>query len=146
LEQLGDETIRKSIFFGVSDLGGLAFKKMARKKGINIIISHIVPDIETSSIPLIEEYRNRAKKAGIAVDSFSLEGYITASIIVEVLKRVQTSAITKDSIIEEIEKLKDYNLKGLPLNFDDKTRKLSKTIWIEDGKGQWIEYSLTDMH
>ncbi len=71
LKQLGDSFVRKTTFFGVSDLGGITFQKMIKTKGIGIIISHVVPDPEKSLIPLVQEYRDRAKNAGVGLDTFS---------------------------------------------------------------------------
>lgn len=139
LEQMGDEAVRRFIFFGISDLGGLTFKRMVSTKGIQIITSHVVPDPETSTLPLVEEFRGKAKKADLALDSFALEGYMGAAIITDMLKKID-GEISKDSLIYEIEKLKNYDLKGFLLNFDGRTRQLSNKVWIEDGHGPWEEH------
>jgi ABC-type branched-subunit amino acid transport system substrate-binding protein len=138
LEQLGDEVIRKTNFFGVSDIGGLTFQKMVKAKGVAIIRSNVVPDPLTSTIPLVAEYRERAKKKEAAIETFSLEGYITAMIFIDALKHMK-GEITKDTMISEFENMKNYNLKGLILNFDEQTRQLSNKVWIDDGKGAWKE-------
>lgn len=140
LGQLGDEKIRTSTFFGVSDLSSDTFKNYALKKGISIIRIHVVPDPLTSTIPLVEEFRTKAKKAEVALDSLSLEGYIVGMILIDVLRRIAPDT-SIDSIIDEISRMKNYKLKGYPLNFDEK-QQLSHGIWIEDGNGSWIEYSM----
>ena len=142
LKQLGDSFVRKTTFFGVSDLGGITFQKMMKAKGIGIIISHVVPDPEKSLIPLVQGYRDRAKNAGVKLDAFSLEAYITTMIFIDVLKNIK-KPITKDSIIEHMESLKNYNFDGLLLNFDNMSRQLSQSIWINDAKGTWKEYKIT---
>lgn len=142
LKQLGDSFVRKTTFFGVSDLGGITFQKMMKAKGIGIIISHVVPDPEKSLIPLVQRYRDRAKNAGVKLDAFSLEAYITTMIFIDVLKNIK-KPITKDSIIEHMESLKNYNFDGLLLNFDNMSRQLSQSIWINDAKGIWKEYKIT---
>ena len=71
------------------------------------------------------------KEKALPSNPFSLEGYITASIFIDILKKIQGD-ITIDKIINQIEKIKDYNFKGFPLNFDQKTRELAKKIWIID--------------
>ncbi len=142
LKQLGDSFVRKTTFFGVSDLGGITFQKMIKTKGIGIIISHVVPDPEKSLIPLVQEYRDRAKNAGVGLDTFSLEAYITTMIFIDVLKNIK-KPINKDSIIEHMESLKNYNFRGILLNFDTMSRQLSQSIWINDIKGTWREYNIT---
>ena len=44
--------------------------------------------------------------------------------------------ITKEKVIEEVEKMQDYNLKDLTLNFDRETRSFSKDIWIKPSEGE----------
>jgi hypothetical protein len=114
---------------------------MVTTKGINIIMTHIVPDPLTSTIPLVEEFRTKAKRADIVLDPFALEGYITGMIVVDVVRRLAQD-VSKESIVRELEHMKQYNLKGYPLNFDEHTRQLSHKIWIDDGKGPWVEQEI----
>jgi ABC-type branched-subunit amino acid transport system substrate-binding protein len=142
LEQLGDETVRRCTFFGVSDLGGNTFRKMVVTKGISIIMTHVVPDPLTSTIPLIEGFRVKAKNAAIVLDSFALEGYISGMIIIDVLHHLGSN-ISKDSIVQYLERIKNYKLDGYILNFDEQKRQLSNKIWIDDGKGPWVEETMS---
>ena len=141
LEQLGDDFIRRNKFFGVSDLGGATFQNLITKKGIDIVMTNVVPDPKASSITMVQEYRYHAEKAGIPFDTFSLEAYITTMIFVNVLRTIDEN-ITKDAVIEAIQGIKNYNLKGLPLNFDPKTRQLSNKIWISGGESSWKEVQM----
>jgi hypothetical protein len=53
--------------------------------------------------------------------------------------------INKDSIIEHMESLKNYYFRGIILNFDSMSRQLSQSIWINDIKGTWREYNITQL-
>ena len=43
--------------------------------------------------------------------------------------------------MKKIEDIKDYNFKGLNLNFDTQTKELRKDIWFDIGTDKWIEWS-----
>ena len=112
-------------------------KQFIRQKGLAVIISNVVPNPETSDIELVKEYRSRVKEP----DTYSLEGYIGASILVDILSKLQ-KPITKEKIIAECESIKDYKLKEFPLNFNSAKRQLINNIWINSGADQWEKVEL----
>jgi hypothetical protein len=71
----------------------------------------------------------------VEISPFSLEGYICASLLVEVL-RVVPYPQTVGMVMAQLEALKNYNFKGILLNFDPETRQLSSHVWINDGSGK----------
>jgi hypothetical protein len=74
---------------------------------------------------------------GLPIHFSSLEGYIAASIFIDLLKKID-GEITKEKIIEQAEKIKKYDFKGLSLNFNPKNRNLFGCVFLDTGEGDQI--------
>jgi branched-chain amino acid transport system substrate-binding protein len=107
-----------------------------KAKGLNLISSHVMPNIQTSSLEIVKEYKRNSNKLGYPLDPFGLEGYIGASLFIDILKKIDEKP-TKENIIKYIEGIKNYKFKGLELNFNPKDRQLANYVWIESAKGDW---------
>lgn len=135
IRQIGPEYLSSKKLFGISDLGEDFFKKFIKDKGVNVIIANITPNPE-SDIELAKEFRGYVKGIGSPLSTFSFEGYINASIVIEALKKIK-GPITADKILTELENMRNVSLKGIDLNFDKKTRELSNILWLDIGKEVW---------
>lgn len=51
-----------------------------------MIVAQVLPDIRTSNLPVVRNYRDLVARSGGAPASFGLEGYISARMIVQALK------------------------------------------------------------
>ena len=109
-------------------------------KGLNLILSRVVPNPETDDREIVKEYRSEMQKEypGIRMDADSLEGYINASIFIEILDKIE-GPITPQKILEYGKSLKNFNFKGLNLNYDAKRFCFSNEIWLDVGKDKWIQ-------
>ena len=136
IQQIGIRELMTKKLFGMSDYSEKVFRKFIKKEGLVFIFTSVVPNPETSQLEIAKEFRKEAKKFGVVLDGFSFEGYINASVFVYILKRLK-GPITKESIIKVIEQIKNVNFKGLKLDFDQKTRRLSHSIWISPDKEKW---------
>ncbi|MBA3752470.1 hypothetical protein H0X06_06840 [Candidatus Dependentiae bacterium] len=68
----------------------------------------------------------------------SLEGYINASVLIDVLHTIN-KPFTNEILIKKLEAIKNYPYKGLMLNFNPETRELLKDVWIDPEFGsEWI--------
>ncbi len=101
-------------------------------------IGQVVPDPKTSMLPIVKEYREEIKKQGLKPNVFALESYITSSITFRAIKRVE-GPLTMDKLIEQFEKMHNFDYKGIILNFNPKTRSLAHQYWINTGEGPWVE-------
>ena len=137
LQQLSDVLTRKIQFFGSSDLGQAMIRNYMHHNQIKCIVSNVVPNPFTSQLPIVQEFRKDMEKAHISIDAIALETYIGVRLLIEVLKQIE-GPVNKESIRKALEKIKNYDFKGLQLNFDPETRQLSNTIWIDPGEGEWI--------
>lgn len=139
LRQLGSEFLSKRYILGV-DMGEELFRDFLKSQGLS---SRFV-DVQTTPNPkgnleIAKEYR--AALGSKPIDASSFEGYLNASLLVELLKRIK-GPLSKEKIIEAAEHIKNENFKGLQLDFNPKTRVLSKVIWLDEGKEDWTAIPL----
>lgn len=138
IRDLGVEFLANKILYAVSSVGDTATVKILKDRGLNMIIGQVVPDPETSMLPIVKEYREELKKQGLKPNVFSLESYITSSIAFRAMKRVK-GPLTMANLIDQFEKMKNFDYKGILLNFNPKTRALTSQYWINTGDGPWLE-------
>lgn len=141
IRRLGSTYLFERHLLGISDLGEDVFQVFIKNEGLSCIVVNVVPNPNTSNIKLIKEYRALAKRGRISIDVLTLEGFINATILIDILRKIK-GAITKEAIIEQAEKLKNYNLKGLNLNFNRDTRELSNALWLDTGKHKWVKVTV----
>lgn len=127
---------------GTSDMGEEYFQKFVKEKGLRFIVGDVMPNVHTSSLPIVQEFRERAKVNNIILDAFSLEAFIDAKLLAHVLKNIN-GEITQDKIIKEFEGIRDVDFGGLNLSFDPQKRQLLHTIWLDSGKGEIQEIKLS---
>ncbi|MBX9621656.1 MAG: ABC transporter substrate-binding protein [Alphaproteobacteria bacterium] len=108
-------------------------------KGLNFIISRVVPNPENSTIEIVKEYQIEMAREypDVRLDVDSLEGYINASILLYILESIDRP-YSHEKILQVVQKIKNLNFKGLILNFDPQTQSLSKNVWLDLGDGEWI--------
>lgn len=120
-------------FLGVSELTPMQnLIKMSR--GVTLVTSSLVPSPFKSDLLLVQQYRDDMKRflSNVSISTFSLEGYISASIIAEAIKRTPPP-ITLSRFIKTIESFNNVDIGGLPLTFNPDSRSLSKKVWINTG-------------
>lgn len=149
IQQLGTANLTDMIIFSDSFLGEKSIRHFAKRQGITILLTAIVPNPRLSNLPIVQEYREQMDVNQYDYDTFSLEAYIATSILVDALDHIEkdtTGVYNKNyshaNIKKYIESLKDYDLKGIKLSFNPQTRSLNTRIWLETGPDTpWIEYS-----
>jgi branched-chain amino acid transport system substrate-binding protein len=106
------ETIVSSSFAGdplVQEVG---------KDGIGTIVAQVVPDPQTRTLAIVREHYAALAKCGVqsAPSSSSLEGYISARVLTEGLKRAPPN-VTRESLVSALESLRKFDLGGLEVSF-----------------------------
>lgn len=111
-------------------------------KGLNFSITRLIPNPQKNTLEIVQDYRRELSLVypGSRVDVDSLEGYVNASILIDIIAHIP-EPITLDKIIAKAEEMHGYDFKGLKLNFDPVTRELSRQVWIDPGRGDWIPMS-----
>lgn len=145
LRQLGTEHLSNKVLFGPSFLAEDTIRLFAARRGIPIIFSAVVPSPFKSQSLLVQEYRKQMSTYRYKLDTFSLEGYLGASILIDTLSHLKDP--TPANIKNYLESLKDYDLKGLKLSFNPDRRSLGTKVWIETGEtNDWIEFDLAELN
>jgi len=139
--------IQQKKLFGISDLSEKDFLDFIKVRDLHFIISSVVPSPEKSSLQIVKDFRKDVEnsKGVLKVESFCLEGYLAASLFIRILKKVEPP-LTSAKVMEEIEKLKDYDFGGINLTFYPEIRGLLKTVWLNMGDGgDWIAKSIENV-
>jgi ABC-type branched-subunit amino acid transport system substrate-binding protein len=139
LNKVGMDFLTKKMLFGLDTLSEPRLGDFLKQKGLDMIISNIVPNPNASNIDIVKEYRKDAAEKGLEFNTISLEAYINSSVFIDCLKRLE-KPINKDNLLEFIENIKNYEFNGLKLNFYD--RGLLNTLWLNTGKPEWEEIDL----
>jgi ABC-type branched-subunit amino acid transport system substrate-binding protein len=104
-------------FFNVSFVGSQALADELGDAGTGVVISQVVPFPYGESAAVVREYQQRMKEAGQKeLDFSSLEGFLTAKVFTEGLKRAGRN-LTRDSLIAGLESMHDVNLGGFLINY-----------------------------
>jgi len=144
IRQAGVEFFIGKKLFALSDLAAESFKKFVQQRGLDMIIAQFAPNPKTSELPLVQEFRRAHIEEGLPlVDVFTLEGYISTSLMHYILTKAG-SDYSIQSLNKVIESLKDDVYKGLPLAFNASTRELVHELWLDTGAEKWIWLSSID--
>lgn len=144
IRQLGTDNLANKVLFAVSFQAEESIQSFVRRKGLNVIFSSITPNPKKSKLPIVQAYRKEMDAKKYPYNMFSLEAYIGTNILIDALKHVKEP--TTDNIKKYLESLKNYNLQGIPLSFNPKTRSLGTKVWIiPDAKEDWIEMDVSTL-
>ncbi len=123
-------------FFGI-DSTFLVGQEL-RNKGVSFHYSSPVPSPIDPSIEIVKKYQECLKKY-LPKEQFnilSLAYYIQTKIIIQaLLQSTENGLVTKEKLIEQLEKMQNYNLDGFQINFNPQNRHLlgEKNIHILKG-------------
>ena len=108
-------------FFNVSFVGSRALAEELGDAGQGVVISQVVPFPFAQGIPIVREYQLRMTEAGQKdFDFSSLEGYLTARVLVEGIRRAGKN-LSRDALIAGLESMHDVNLGGFTINYGAKS-------------------------
>ncbi|HVJ23440.1 MAG TPA: ABC transporter substrate-binding protein, partial [Burkholderiales bacterium] len=115
-------------FYNVSFVGSAALAAALGKEGSGVAISQVVPFPWGTSVPVVKEYQQLAKKSGFPDYNFSaLEGFLSAKVMVEGLRRAGRNP-TREGLVEALEKMNDVDLGGFFISYSPKNRAGSKFV------------------
>jgi ABC-type branched-subunit amino acid transport system substrate-binding protein len=136
------------IYTNVSGVGGTALANelllLGPRYANGAIVTQVVPAVSGYSSAVLD-YKNALAKyfPGEAPDCVSFEGFISANILIQALKRTGPQLDT-EKLIDVLESMRDLDLGlGVPLGFGRAEHQASHKIWgtalDESGKYQAIE-------
>lgn len=108
-------------FFGIDST--LFVGTIAHARGVDFYYSSSVPDPQTNTIQLAKQYRKDLKKyfPHEIPNILSFSYYTSAAIVFNAIQNIQ-GIITKEKIIEVIEKMNNYSIDGFNVTFNAKNR------------------------
>ena len=91
--------------------------KEVGEKAYGLVVAQIVPSPADRSFGVVRDYQDLLKKNGLSDGGYSgMEGYISARVLVEALKRAGKEP-TRDKLIATLEGMHDFDLGGEVVNF-----------------------------
>jgi ABC-type branched-subunit amino acid transport system substrate-binding protein len=136
------------IYTNVSFVGSTALADelmlLGARYATGVIVTQVVPAVSGYS-SVVLEYKNALAKyfPGEAPDYVSLEGYVSANVLIQALKRAGPQLDT-EKLVDNLESTRNLDLGlGTPLNFGRAEHQASHKIWgtalDENGRFQPIE-------
>lgn len=107
-------------FFNVSFVGSSALAQELGDAGQGVVISQVVPFPFGAKTPIAREYQQHMLAAGQKdFDFSSMEGYLTARVLSEGLRRAGKT-LTRESLITGLESMNDVSLGGFTVHYSAK--------------------------
>lgn len=104
-------------FYSLSFLNGAQLFKTIDKDAVGVVISQVVPYPWNVAMPIVIEYQTAMKKIGVSDFSYgSLEGYVSAKVVVEALKQAGPNP-SAEKVKTALETFKALNLGGVTLRY-----------------------------
>ncbi|MEO6016631.1 MAG: ABC transporter substrate-binding protein [Polaromonas sp.] len=115
--------------YALSIMGAAATLKAMGDDATGMAVSQVVPLPSANVVPLVREFQQAWKAAGIALEPshLALEGYINARVFAEALRRSGKSP-TRASFIDSTWNLKRYDLGGFEVSFSDSAKNASRFV------------------
>jgi ABC-type branched-subunit amino acid transport system substrate-binding protein len=125
-------------FFNVSFVGSSALAAALGEAGQGVVISQVVPFPFAAKAAVVREYQQHMLAAGQKdFDFTSLEGYLTARVLTEGLRRAGTNP-SRAGLIDGLESMRDVNFGGFSVSYNAKDHQGSNftdlTIIGREGK------------
>ncbi len=107
-------------FFNVSFVGSKALADELGESGNGVVISQVVPFPYTPSSAIVREYQQRMAEGGQKeLDFSSFEGYLTAKVFIEGLRRAGRNP-TREALISGLESMREFNMGGFVISYGPK--------------------------
>lgn len=138
IKNLSSMFLINKTFAAPSILNSYYILNFFKEKSLDLITTSFMPIIEKSNLEIIKTYKEESIKENKILNSTSAGAFFCILLFADICKKIKEE-ITKDTILEQIEKIKEYNFMGILLNYNKTTKKLSNTIWLNhEGKSEMI--------
>ncbi|MFC1895025.1 ABC transporter substrate-binding protein [Candidatus Dependentiae bacterium] len=136
LQKLGTAFLFEKKLIGCPVLGTRRFQDYLKSKQLKCIYSQNFPSKNDTSIEIVKELHELVNPNEIGLSC--VQGFIVAKLFIYILGKIK-GRITPKKILEQAEKIKNLNFKGIEFNFNPKTRNLAKHIWLNVGQDKFIK-------
>lgn len=115
--------------YALSIMGSSATIRSLGEDATGIAVSQVVPSPANAVVPVVREFRDAWKAAGITLEPshLALEGYINARVFVEALRRAGKNA-TRATFIDSTWNMKRYDMGGFEASFSEPGRNASRFV------------------
>lgn len=125
-------------FFTLSMMGTQSSVNTLGKDGIGVVVSQVVPFPFSGTSGIVREYQRVMTEMGVKNWSFaSMEGFITAKVVVEGLRRAGKN-LTREGFITALESIGRWDMDGYLINFSkdnhNGSRYVDLTVISRDGR------------
>jgi ABC-type branched-subunit amino acid transport system substrate-binding protein len=114
-------------FWNVSFVGSKALAKELDKEGRGVQISQVMPFPWDGAIPVVREYQRLIKAEGKEINFSSLEGFISAKVMTEGLRRAGKS-LTREGLIRALEGMDAYDVGGFKISYSPSDHRGSRFV------------------
>src|SRR5262245_54182375 len=131
----------QTTFVSLSNNGTKAYMKALGNNGRGVIVAQVFPNPGTSSLPIARELRRLAKdKKDMVLSQQAMEGFLTAKVTVEALRRAGKKP-TPAGLIAALETLRDQDFGGIYVTFTpgDHTGGRFVEMSIIDERGEFLQ-------
>jgi branched-chain amino acid transport system substrate-binding protein len=143
IERLRDAKVRGVVFTNVSDVGATALAEelaqLGPGYGEGVVVTQVVPPPTAGASSLLAYQEQLRKYAPAERPGFlSLEGWISARLLIEGLKRAGRGA-NVEAVVDALESIRGLDLGlGAPLAFGPSEHQASHRVWgtVIDARGQ----------
>jgi len=104
------------MFLTLSPVGGEVLAQELGNEARGIGISQVVPYPWNDTIGVVREYQKLLGKQKDKFSYYGLEGYITARLVVEGIKKMGKD-ITRDKLVSTLEGLQNFDLGGFKVSY-----------------------------
>ncbi len=129
-------------FVTLSNNSSSSFVKLLGSNARGVIVTQVFPNPRHNSHAILLELQKLAKDAGMEPSYATLEGFVSAKVLVEGLRRAAARGpITRARLIEALETLKNFDLGGMQLSYSptDHSGLDYIEISIINSKGEFLQ-------
>jgi len=126
----------------LSNNASVGFLQLLDKNAAGVIVSQVFPNERTMTMPMVREITDLVKKApetGGVVSPAIMEGFASAKVLVEALKRAGKD-VNRGRVLRALNGMNKYDLGGLEISFSptDHTGANYADIAIVDPRGRFL--------
>ncbi len=146
--QLAREAGVTALFINISFVGSAPLARSLGENVSGVVVTQVVPHPEDKSVPIVREYMKSLNRysAGSTPSFGSLEGYISAKILIRALRSI-AGPPTREKVIDALEALEEFDVGiGHKLYFDKENHQASHTVWPTIlRKGHFVSFNWSEI-
>lgn len=132
--------LQNSVFCNISFVGTKALLSELGEVGNGCIVSQVVPYPWDTSLPLVNEYNQAMRSAGLGdeIGFISLEGYMAAKFFCMVMERIEGDP-SREKFLDTLEAVGTFDLGGVTLGFGPEDHQGMEEVFLTVFRGGNVE-------